>query len=579
MKMNHCNKTMGKVKMNKKTSIIIAIMMLISISIAVVPTVTADDTYGQSINGTLWINDDYSGPDFEVKIEVDDFNNTGITVEEVEYLGHFINFVIDIEPEHAGDTCNFFVKIGDVYYPPDINASIVIPEDTEFFVEISLNTSGLNDPPNTPSNPDPSNGETNVGINHDLSWTCSDPDGDSLTYDVYFGTTNPPTTLEEDGQPGTSYDPGTLAYKETYYWQIIAEDSYGATTSGPVWSFTTKEESPSGDDDDDDSSSSSSGGSNVGAPTADAGGPYFEFFFDTLGYSDVTFDGSGSYGSIASYSWNFGDGETGTGVSPTHRYTSADNYTVKLTVTGYGGSSSDTTYALLTPVGNNNPTDPTVTGPDLCSLDSACEFGAISTDEDGHQIKYTFDWGDTTDTTTTGLVANNTQVNESHNWTSTGIFELGVTATDEVNGSSGTTKKVVFVGAALICDTGTVGDVTLDFCILDEDGDGVYDTYYNKDTGVETDLEQQEDGKYLIDDDGDGDPDYVYDVDTGELTAYTETTDDGGGEAAGDDYTWLYATILVVILLLLAIGAFLGRKKPKEPAKPNNKANQKSKKK
>jgi len=39
-----------------------------------------------------------------------------------------------------------------------------------------------NDPPNKPSNPDPYNGELGVDINVNLSWSCSDPDGDPLTY-------------------------------------------------------------------------------------------------------------------------------------------------------------------------------------------------------------------------------------------------------------------------------------------------------------------------------------------------------------------------------------------------------------
>ena len=39
-----------------------------------------------------------------------------------------------------------------------------------------------------------------------------------------------------------------------------------------------------------------------------------------------------------SYSWNFGDGTTGTGVSPTHAFAANRVYTVKLTATGPGGT-------------------------------------------------------------------------------------------------------------------------------------------------------------------------------------------------------------------------------------------------
>jgi len=100
-----------------------------------------------------------------------------------------------------------------------------------------------NSPPNTPSNPDPSDGETDVDINADLSWTCSDPDGDSLTYDVYFGTSNPPP-LVSTGQSQNTYDPGVMNFGTTYYWKIVAFDIHGASTSGPVWSFTTWSNNP-----------------------------------------------------------------------------------------------------------------------------------------------------------------------------------------------------------------------------------------------------------------------------------------------------------------------------------------------
>ncbi|HAV42399.1 TPA: hypothetical protein DCX15_00060 [bacterium] len=101
-----------------------------------------------------------------------------------------------------------------------------------------------NKPPNTPSNPSPVNGTTNQPINVTLSWTGGDPDpGDTVTYDAYFGTTTPPTKLVSSNQAGTTYNPGTLNHNTTYYWKIVAKDNHGASTSGPVWSFTTEAQS------------------------------------------------------------------------------------------------------------------------------------------------------------------------------------------------------------------------------------------------------------------------------------------------------------------------------------------------
>ena len=97
-----------------------------------------------------------------------------------------------------------------------------------------------NNPPNTPSDPDPEDGATNVDINADLSWSCSDPDGDDLTYDVYFEANDPtPDVMVSNNQSENAYNPGTMDYNTHYYWLIVAWDEHGLSTDGPVWDFTT----------------------------------------------------------------------------------------------------------------------------------------------------------------------------------------------------------------------------------------------------------------------------------------------------------------------------------------------------
>jgi len=83
-------------------------------------------------------------------------------------------------------------------------------------------------------------------------------------------------------------------------------------------------------------------------PIADAGEDQTATVGDT-----VSFDGSGSYdpdGSIVSYSWSFGDGETGSGEIVSHTYTAASTYTARLTVTdNLGGTDTDTATVTVSP--------------------------------------------------------------------------------------------------------------------------------------------------------------------------------------------------------------------------------------
>lgn len=56
----------------------------------------------------------------------------------------------------------------------------------------------------------------------------------------------------------------------------------------------------------------------------------------------VTFNGGGSTDNlnIATYLWDFGDGSAGSGVEPTHTYSSVGNYTVRLTVVDFAGNAA-----------------------------------------------------------------------------------------------------------------------------------------------------------------------------------------------------------------------------------------------
>jgi len=147
-------------------------------------------------------------------------------------------------------------------------------------------------------------------------------------------------------------------------------------------------------------------------PDADANGPYS----GETGES-INFDGSASTdpdGSIASYAWDFGDGNSGSGVSPTHAYTSDGSFQVILTVTDDDGATdSDTTTATITLA--NQPPVADANGPYAGQVGDAINFdGSGSSDPDGSIASYAWDFGDGN---------SGTGVSPTHAYTSDGSFQ------------------------------------------------------------------------------------------------------------------------------------------------------------
>jgi len=73
-----------------------------------------------------------------------------------------------------------------------------------------------------------------------LQWTADDVDTtDTLTYDVYFDTVNPPVAIVASNQATNSLTTETLTASTPYYWKIVVKDDKGGQAIGQIWSFIT----------------------------------------------------------------------------------------------------------------------------------------------------------------------------------------------------------------------------------------------------------------------------------------------------------------------------------------------------
>jgi hypothetical protein len=93
-------------------------------------------------------------------------------------------------------------------------------------------------PPYVPQALYPVNLTQVAGGSVSLSWQDVDPDGDNLTFDVYFGFA-PDLTTRIAITHEASFIATGLDSQRTYYWRIVAHD-WKSFTESPTWQFTTR---------------------------------------------------------------------------------------------------------------------------------------------------------------------------------------------------------------------------------------------------------------------------------------------------------------------------------------------------
>jgi PKD repeat protein len=166
-----------------------------------------------------------------------------------------------------------------------------------------------------------------------LTASATDPEGDGLSWSISSG---PPLPVGATFNTGT----GTLEWTPNssdagdYAVTITVSDGL-ASTPGAFTLHVTSTNNP---------------------PVANPGGPY-----GGVTGQPVVFNGTASSdpdaGQTITFSWNFGDGGSGSGATPSHTYAAPGNYIVGLTVTDNGSPVLSHTATTLATIVNFIPID------------------------------------------------------------------------------------------------------------------------------------------------------------------------------------------------------------------------------
>ena len=162
---------------------------------------------------------------------------------------------------------------------------------------------------------------------------------------------------------------------------------------------------------------------------------------------DVSFNGSSSTVNNGTFNWDFGDGQTGTGVMTTHRYNRGGTFTVTLSVTSDARATSTSSRTInvsttLPPTTANftfSPTTPSI-NQDVTFTATTTAAGPGFPGGGGGQVQgaiYNWDFGD-------GTTGAGTSV--THRFTRAGTFGVTLRVTNDAGLTATTTRQVTVSG-------------------------------------------------------------------------------------------------------------------------------------
>lgn len=245
------------------------------------------------------------------------------------------------------------------------------------------------------------------------------------------GSLNVQWRIDDGGWQPASYNAGNGAYEATWDPAAVADGNYLFQAQAT------------------DSATNTAGASHNVIVNKPNQPPTASFSVTCTGLS-CNFDASASFdqdGAIASFAWDFGDGNNGAGATPNHVYTAAGTYNVVLTVTddedATGSNNQDVTVNEVNYL-------PLVVFSVSCD-NLSCDFNAsASSDQDGTIVDYAWDFGD-------GNSSSGSSPTTSHTYASAGTYGLTLTLTDDDGDTAADSQEVTVADAP--ASTMHVGDL------------------------------------------------------------------------------------------------------------------------
>jgi len=261
--------------------------------------------------------------------------------------------------------------------------------------------------------PDPANGYTNpFNVTVDGS-ASTDPDGSIVRWDWNFGDGGTATGATAT-RPYTTYGTFTVTLTVTDNSGVTATATRSVRHNRPPVIQVATLPTPAIFND----------------PTCGVG--CWSVFFNAAGTSDPD-------GTIVSYSWDFDDGTTATGLSTTHQFTARDIFDVVLTVTDNEGGISTRTV----PVKVNKPPVAVITPPSQTPRLLPVAFNGLgSNDPDGTVVLWEWNFGD--GRTGAGATVEHTFIGLDSNTATPALdpYVVTLTVTDDNGGRNSTTYSV-----------------------------------------------------------------------------------------------------------------------------------------